>query len=248
MLIVLHLPRTGGVSLRKALRRTYGQAFRTLKAAAEDPLEPVARTLGPEVRVAHGHVNFGLHRYLNRPTQYATVVREPIGRTLSHFRLANKARAESGREAIPLDRFLACPIAGNLQAELIAGVFGQGPIAEDRLAEQAAEHLASISTVGAFDDLDGFSTALGVGKLKQRNGWGHHPELSPAQERLIHERTAIDRLLYDLVVHRSALRPQRPLALADHPLDADPHAGNERGLAQLLPPPEAQPHETAWMA
>jgi hypothetical protein len=198
LLIILHMPRTGGVSLRRALRGRWGAAFKVLKAEAADPFEPIAASIGPEIRVVQGHMNHGLHAFIERPARYATLLRHPVERTLSHFRLVNQLRSEAGRGPVGLDVFLEQEIAGNLQAEFLAGVFRRADLPEERVFDLAREHLRACAIVGRFDDLERYSRALGLGELRHRNSWGEHPELSSEQEERLRSRTALDLALYEL--------------------------------------------------
>jgi hypothetical protein len=222
VVVVLHIPRTAGATLKKALRRTFGTSFQAIKAKAAEPLDRVAAKIDPASTIVQGHLNWGLHRRLDRPVRYATLLRNPVERTLSHYRLVNDMRAAGGRGPVALDDFLDAPIAGNLQAEMIAGVFELERLGEDELFKRAAENLAECWLVGRFDALGAYSVALGVGKLKPRNGRGRHPPLSQAQLSKIRARTAVDAELFELVQTTLARGPR-----SQRPVKSDP-AGHPR--------------------
>lgn len=106
---------------------------------------------------------YGLHRY--RPVRYVTVVREPVTRTLSHFRLFCFKRPTSRPEDL-VTPFLAGKWASNAQTRLVAGVLGhevEPPI--DEALAMALEHIEGFHKVAPFERLDDFAHDLGLGAL-----------------------------------------------------------------------------------
>ena len=113
VLLHLHLPKTGGQTLQQliytnhAVREPTQADSRFLHNGiyyyprgieedayppdmwTADPVQPPAATVEiirhPNVRVVSGHFSFGLHRYLDRPARYITVLREPINRVVSLY-------------------------------------------------------------------------------------------------------------------------------------------------------------------
>lgn len=96
-LVFVHVPRTGGITLRTVLERQYGRS-RTLRLygdAAERPLDKLERLSAPglaRIQVFAGHVPFGLHRVVPGPIAYVTMLRQPVDRILSHFSYAVERR------------------------------------------------------------------------------------------------------------------------------------------------------------
>jgi hypothetical protein len=87
-LIFIHLPKAGGTTLMGAVIARYraGRGFRFtgLPSRTEEfkalPAEERAR-----YDVVHGHVHFGIHQWLPDPAIYATMLRDPVERIISHY-------------------------------------------------------------------------------------------------------------------------------------------------------------------
>jgi hypothetical protein len=87
-LIFIHLPKAGGTTLMGAIIARYraGRGFRFtgLQSRTEE-----FKALPPEERakfdIVHGHVHFGIHKWLPDPAIYATMLRDPVDRIISHY-------------------------------------------------------------------------------------------------------------------------------------------------------------------
>lgn len=105
-LIFLHIPRTGGTTLRSILRRQNQGAEFSVAATVSAHLgrkwmdvpaserEQYARSvlLGmtpqerAEITLLEGHMDFGWHALLGRPARYVALAREPVERMVSLYR------------------------------------------------------------------------------------------------------------------------------------------------------------------
>lgn len=101
--IFIHIPKTGGSSLRVVLARQYeikhimvfepadGGAVGPVDSALPwDPDKPAEVQLREalarqDVRLMVGHQRFGVHQLLNFPCRYFSILRDPIERVLSNY-------------------------------------------------------------------------------------------------------------------------------------------------------------------
>lgn len=103
LVALLHVPETGGSTLGYALRAALtrrgvpgsGNVFRDPERARVR-LERVGRRSNTAMRVVAGVTTYGLLRsYLPPGTRYATILREPVDRTLSHWRSRRSGSSKS---------------------------------------------------------------------------------------------------------------------------------------------------------
>jgi hypothetical protein len=126
--LFLHLPKTAGTSLSNALRLSHGQR-RVLQFWLRPPSDAVVPVEG--VRAIIGHLPWGFHAWL-RDTPgaerytYATVLREPIARTLSHYHYHRKKQDDPNhwiaRELDLLEWVQTVPYASNVMTGWLAGL------------------------------------------------------------------------------------------------------------------------------
>jgi hypothetical protein len=88
-LIFLHVPKTGGSTMRHIVSRQYsaGAVF-TIGVPAPEAIaafKQLPRERRDKIDVLQGHMGFGLHRYLHGPCVYFTMLRDPIDRVVSRY-------------------------------------------------------------------------------------------------------------------------------------------------------------------
>lgn len=91
-IIFLHIPKTAGSSLRTIVYRQYSnetvfQFYDPLDnhRKSRDELVERLKTGKPPLRLIIGHMGFGIHKYLDGPFSYFTMLRDPIERTISTY-------------------------------------------------------------------------------------------------------------------------------------------------------------------
>jgi hypothetical protein len=88
--IFIHIGRTGGTCLARILGRIYPQAqtFSFSSADIQGSVEAF-RSLPMEerrhFRLLKGHISFGIHEAVPRPSRYITLVRDPVDRLVSAY-------------------------------------------------------------------------------------------------------------------------------------------------------------------
>lgn len=96
--IFLHLPKTGGTSLRNILNREYAENTRLLiytyphfpKKDGIVKLQKLSNDKRAKLELIYGHFAFGIHEYLPQESTYITFLRDPVDRIISHFYFVKK--------------------------------------------------------------------------------------------------------------------------------------------------------------
>ena len=174
--VFLHVPKTGGKTLKHIMHGQYRTGLVDIRGdnpvVALEEFTRLPEHARAEVRCLMGHVPFGVHVHLPRPTRYITILRDPVDRVVSHYYyLRNRLRGGADisrspwlREAAELDLKTYAERGGsadlrNGQTKMIAGVaFGWGRDTGDDppgLLETAKENLrAHIAVVGLTERFD----------------------------------------------------------------------------------------------
>ena len=85
-LIFLHIPKTGGSTLYKILRRHYSQTETiTLDTPGVARFKTLPIAQRERYRLIQGHLCFGLHRFIPRASTYVTFLRQPVERAFSFY-------------------------------------------------------------------------------------------------------------------------------------------------------------------
>jgi Galactose-3-O-sulfotransferase len=90
-LIYLHVPKTGGTTLRGVIERQYGLEA-VFKVDGYDLVASIQRyrnlseNARAEIKAFVGHMPFGWHDILDESAVYVTLLRHPVGRIVSHYR------------------------------------------------------------------------------------------------------------------------------------------------------------------
>ena len=123
-LIFVHLPKAAGSTLRNVIVRQYPEAEQIdFEARFAGSLERRLQQINAE-RIArgrcfYGHMSYGLHRLLERPCQYITVLRDPADRLVSLYYFAlTETKTQLYRrvidERMSLEEFAACGVSPDI--------------------------------------------------------------------------------------------------------------------------------------
>jgi len=130
VLIFVHLPKCGGTTLNRLLEWEYG-LFDVFVVDGRfyrwsyNKLIKTDMAKFSQMRVFRGHMPFGIHRLLDRPVTYMTVVRDPIDRLISEY-YYRKGRWQHQYEdhqmkRQTLEEYITKNPQQNLQTKLLAG-------------------------------------------------------------------------------------------------------------------------------
>lgn len=169
--LFLHPMKCGGTALAQGLSKLADPWPRILDAWV-DQLVCFPRPMLANVKLLTGHLPYGAVEVLPANAKTLTVVREPVGRTLSHF---THLRTHGGEAELTLERFVRDPAwhrhwvdyqARQLAADVPVGAAWAGDwttrlqdlvdglvLPDDELRERSLARLAAVDLVGVNDDL-----------------------------------------------------------------------------------------------
>ncbi len=159
--IFLHIPKTAGSTVYAALKLLHGPHFMRVGNVFSNPDR--CRELAwqmrhdPSVRVAAGHTLLALRPLYPPEARWATMLRDPVERTLSHYYYYCHHLAASG-DTSPEDLTLQhCVEKGylvdNLQTRILSGGEFDAAASEEMLAA-AKENLRGFAAVGLAEEFD----------------------------------------------------------------------------------------------
>jgi hypothetical protein len=223
--IFLHIPKSAGQTLFQILNREYkhaniytfqGGRQRLANSIKEFENLPIAER--NKYRLLRGHVKFGIHRLIERPFTYITILRDPVSRILSHYHYVLRTPAHALHELVTstgmdIVRYVSSGLSTELnngQVRLIAGTGSDLPFGQcsEALLQEAIKNLeTSFSVVGLTERFDDtillMNQTLGWHKFPyytKRNvtkGRGYGMELSAEAIEAIRKYNALDLRLYE---------------------------------------------------
>jgi hypothetical protein len=217
----IHIRKTAGTSFLESVARNYPLEQRLLLderpariAQTLDALSTLART---PLSLLHGHVGFGINRYLTSEFQLVTILRNPIERTISQYFFLKKAQNLDAAyyQDHSLDHAIMDPEVGHLFTNVQTRVLSSDdvhipdkPISQmgENDLHKALENLKRLAVVGFTEEfgdlLDEFSIKFGIrihNSSPQRVNAARPSlkELPTGTRRLLARANELDEALYD---------------------------------------------------
>lgn len=158
LLIHLHMPKTGGTTLKKIIRKNYPkQNVFDVYVDRKHLSSRLAELAEKQVQCIQGHFPFGVHQFFQQPSTYITILRDPVDRIISEYYFIRSIPWHSLHPKVSnmsLQEYQQSPLTQNLQTVYILGRKFGSPLSEDDLA-QAKENLENyFSVVGITDMFD----------------------------------------------------------------------------------------------
>jgi hypothetical protein len=177
--IFLHIGKTGGITLRTILHRHFPSSqvlvvrtadrepsqLRLRREASLTHFASLPQSTREEARLIEGHVIFGLHEFVPRPSNYITLLRDPVALIVSQFHfVARRPRHRLHREVassgMTLDAYVRSGISletDNSQTRALSGDTSTpfGECSEEMLEVAKAnvrEHFPVVGLTERFDE------------------------------------------------------------------------------------------------
>ena len=155
LFIHLHIPKTGGTTLRDIIQRQY-RAEKILMIPkleeSENILKEVSTSQINQLKLIQGHLKYGIHNHFHRRAKYFAIIRDPINRVLSTYYYVlsqknNPQNLSTSNNQMTIYDFVQSgvnPFLINGQTQLISGKTGDidNPIIEsEELFSLAKENI-----------------------------------------------------------------------------------------------------------
>ncbi|MBD1381916.1 sulfotransferase family 2 domain-containing protein [Metabacillus arenae] len=212
LLIHLHMPKTGGTTLKNIITKNYGKRKSVNVYVERRVLKHVLRNLSKKrIDCIQGHMPFGVHQFFDRQARYVTMLRDPVDRVLSEYYFiqsipTHKLHAEVVK--MSLEEYQNNPSTTNLQTHYILGEkFGKSLSEED--LKKAKNNLKNHFLVAGLTERFEESIVL----MKEELGWDNinYTKVNVTKNRLTKKEISKDIIvqieknnLYDMELYQFA--------------------------------------------
>lgn len=177
-IILLHIPKTAGKSLRKVITKQYKgkKVFYFYPNPTNEQLEGLKQYTNEEdIKVLLGHYRYGVHEYVQRPYTYITFLRNPVDQVISHFyHLVRSKKAQHMKlvsDNKSLKGFANFEWARNFQTAYITGIYDIRELEKDPGKALALAKKRLVEDIYQFGITEKFDESLLL--LKESMGWGN---------------------------------------------------------------------------
>ena len=227
LICFVHIPRTAGTSFLEAIRKDFGSRALFVKElnAKVKTIAALVDQADEEIEIVAGHQTYGLHRHIERPVHYATLLRNPRERYLSEYALRldplkwipSQTRLGQDSETSYFDaigkdfivRAKKLNSWSNKQASWLAGFAAdEKKLNEHELILKAKSNLSTFKFVGITERLkesqDLFNLIFGTklrlpDKRYKRSAINiRYDEIDSETRKFIDSRIALDQQVYEL--------------------------------------------------
>ncbi len=171
--LFLHIPKTGGTTLRSVIARQYpGDSMYEIENPINENLiafRDMPETKRWSYKGVQGHMSYGLHEYVEQPASYITMLREPVKRAISDYAFVSSNQYHPLYEQVRdlgLSGYMKSGLTGQLengQTRLVCGDCEPGdtgipterPMTQadlDRAIENLERDFAVVGLLERFDE------------------------------------------------------------------------------------------------
>jgi hypothetical protein len=164
MLIYIHLPKTGGSTLRDLLHWNYNDQSYQISAFEKIPvLIQLSDSAKAQIQCLQGQIFYGIHQYFpTKDFSYTTILRHPVKRVVSQYHYISKRQEHIGQKPsnVSIDEFLDDePFQAWTQVNLLAGgdtidTALRRPVSEALLQQAIANIEKDFPVVGVVEKYD----------------------------------------------------------------------------------------------
>jgi hypothetical protein len=170
VVLFLHIPKAAGQTLSQVIVRHFDPA--TVFAIGRPNSQFIEKVKGlsdseqAKIRLIKGHMPFGLHEYLLRPSTYITMLREPVDRAISYYYFALHTPDHYLHETLQSKRMSLREFVlnglptelDNGQTRLLSGIGNSVGVGEcdletlERAKQNLVSHFAVVGFAERFDE------------------------------------------------------------------------------------------------